>query len=130
MLAPRPALRAHAMILYRTTSRPVASHDAKTYQLVEMSWDALVVRDDLPNFLLRSIASLSIRATAMPDEATLLPPIGAGQEVWAAGVTYFRSRDARMEEAEQSGGARSSFYDRVYSAPRRGLFSKAALHRL
>ncbi len=61
------------------------------------------------------------------DAATLenhawLAPI-ADQEVWAAGVTYFRSRSARMEESEQSGGDR--FYDMVYEAERPELFFKA-----
>ncbi|MFK7766575.1 MAG: fumarylacetoacetate hydrolase family protein [Mariniblastus sp.] len=51
-----------------------------------------------------------------------LAPI-ANQEVWAAGVTYFRSRSARMEESEQSGGDR--FYDMVYEAERPELFFKA-----
>jgi len=52
----------------------------------------------------------------------LLAPMGS-QEVWAAGVTYFRSRDARMEESESSGGDR--FYDLVYEAERPELFFKA-----
>lgn len=64
------------------------------------------------------------------DAATgsgLLPPIGT-QEVWAAGVTYLRSRSARMEESSAAGGA--SFYDRVYSAHRPELFFKATPHRV
>jgi 2-dehydro-3-deoxy-D-arabinonate dehydratase len=55
----------------------------------------------------------------------LLPPIDL-QEVWAAGVTYERSRAARMEETE---GA-ESFYDRVYSAERPELFFKGAASRV
>ena len=51
-----------------------------------------------------------------------MPPIGS-QEVWAAGVTYFRSRDARMEESKSAGGG--DFYDRVYHAARPELFFKA-----
>jgi 2-dehydro-3-deoxy-D-arabinonate dehydratase len=54
------------------------------------------------------------------------PPIG-DQEVWAAGVTYFRSRTARMEEAETAGG--DVFYDKVYEAPRPELFFKATAAR-
>ncbi len=53
-------------------------------------------------------------------------PIG-DQEVWAAGVTYFRSRTARMEEAEIAGG--DIFYDKVYEAPRPELFFKATAAR-
>jgi 2-dehydro-3-deoxy-D-arabinonate dehydratase len=54
-------------------------------------------------------------------------PIGQ-QEVWAAGVTYFRSRTARMEESKDAGGG--SFYDKVYSAERPELFFKATPHRV
>jgi 2-dehydro-3-deoxy-D-arabinonate dehydratase len=57
----------------------------------------------------------------------LLPPIGS-QEVWAAGVTYLRSRDARMEEAKAAGGG--DFYDKVYDAERPELFFKALPHRV
>lgn len=53
-------------------------------------------------------------------------PIG-DQEVWAAGVTYYRSRTARMEEAETAGG--DVFYDKVYEAPRPELFFKATAAR-
>jgi hypothetical protein len=45
--------------------------------------------------------------------AQILAPIGS-QEVWAAGVTYFRSRSARMAESKDAGGG--DFYDRVYTA--------------
>lgn len=54
------------------------------------------------------------------------PPIG-DQEVWAAGVTYYRSRAARMEEAESAGG--DIFYDKVYDAERPELFFKATSPR-
>ena len=50
----------------------------------------------------------------------LLPPVDK-QEVWAAGVTYQRSKTARMEESESS----ASVYDKVYDAPRPELFFKA-----
>lgn len=55
----------------------------------------------------------------------LLPPI-TNQEVWAAGVTYMRSRKARMEESRDGG----SFYDRVYHAARPELFFKATPNRV
>jgi 2-dehydro-3-deoxy-D-arabinonate dehydratase len=53
-------------------------------------------------------------------DVTLLSPIEV-QEVWAAGVTYLRSKDARMEESDFSATA----YDRVYDAPRPELFFKS-----
>jgi 2-dehydro-3-deoxy-D-arabinonate dehydratase len=58
-------------------------------------------------------------------EATLLAPIDQ-QEVWAAGVTYKRSQEAR--ERESVGAAR--FYDLVYSADRPELFFKANPQRV
>ena len=65
-------------------------------------------------------------AGRLPASAvTLLPPID-GQEVWAAGVTYIRSRTARMEE---STGA-AACYDKVYEAPRPELFFKAMPYRV
>jgi 2-dehydro-3-deoxy-D-arabinonate dehydratase len=60
-------------------------------------------------------------------DVTLLPPVDA-QEVWAAGVTYLRSKTAREEEAAAAGGG--SFYDRVYTAARPELFFKATPARV
>ena len=59
--------------------------------------------------------------------SSVLAPIGA-QEVWAAGVTYERSKAARIEESSDAGGG--SFYDRVYDADRPELFLKATPHRV
>lgn len=59
------------------------------------------------------------------DGGTLLPPLES-QEVWAAGVTYRRSREARMEESEKE----ADVYDRVYSAERPELFFKATPRRV
>jgi 2-dehydro-3-deoxy-D-arabinonate dehydratase len=66
------------------------------------------------------------RAQNVPlHDLTLLAPIDQ-QEVWAAGVTYKRSQEAR--ERESIGAAR--FYDLVYSAPRPELFLKATPGRV
>src|SRR6185436_11787707 len=59
------------------------------------------------------------------ESVSVLAPIDA-QEVWAAGVTYKRSRTARMEESETA----ASCYDRVYVSPRPELFMKATPHRV
>jgi 2-dehydro-3-deoxy-D-arabinonate dehydratase len=59
------------------------------------------------------------------DAACLAPPV-EGQEVWAAGVTYQRSRSARMEESEHGATA----YDRVYDAERPEIFFKAQGHKV
>ncbi len=57
----------------------------------------------------------------------LLAPVG-NQEIWAAGVTYLRSRTARMEESKDAGGG--TFYDKVYHAERPELFFKGTPHRV
>ena len=57
----------------------------------------------------------------------ILAPL-VSQEVWAAGVTYYRSRTARIEESQDAGGG--DFYDRVYTAERPELFFKATPHRV
>lgn len=59
------------------------------------------------------------------SDVMLLAPLD-DQEVWAAGVTYKRSKTARMEESE----AAASCYDRVYEADRPELFLKATPHRV
>ncbi len=58
------------------------------------------------------------------EVVTLAAPVDR-QEVWAAGVTYLRSRDARMEESTQR-----DVYDRVYDADRPELFLKATPSRV
>lgn len=63
-------------------------------------------------------------AGPVPAGATVLAPVDA-QEVWAAGVTYLRSRDARMEESTAP-----DHYDRVYAADRPELFFKSTPQRV
>ena len=114
------------MRLYRTASELLLEQERQHYVLPETSLDMLLAREDLREFLLRRIAGLPVVA-ALPPDGLLLPPIGT-QEVWAAGVTYFRSRSARMEESKSAGGG--DFYDRVYHAERPELFFKATASRV
>ena len=114
------------MKLYRTRRGAVAEDHGQCYQLSDADWDELLNRPDLVRFLTSMTRRLApLQSFSLGDE--LLAPIGQ-QEVWAAGVTYFRSRTARMEEAEGAGG--SDFYDRVYHAERPELFFKATPHRV
>lgn len=114
------------MRLYRTNSALVLEHERQTYALPETNLDTLLSREDLREYLLRRIPSLPT-AAEVPTNGPLLPPIGT-QEVWAAGVTYFRSRAARMEESKTAGGG--DFYDRVYHAERPELFFKSTASRV
>jgi 2-dehydro-3-deoxy-D-arabinonate dehydratase len=112
--------------LYKTENGPVLEERGDFYQLAETDWDVLINRDDHELVL----TSMTRRATLLPGfspETDALAPIG-NQEVWAAGVTYFRSRTARMEESKSAGGG--DFYDRVYAADRPELFFKSTPHRV
>ena len=108
------------MLLYRTP-RGVVAADGDDCVLLAESWDNLIGPPGLPERIDRLVA----QGTALEafDPADTLAPL-VSQEVWAAGVTYYRSRDARMSESEQAGG--DSFYDRVYTAPRPELFFKGS----
>ena len=109
------------MIVYRTGDgvvvRPADDGEARR---VTRSWDELLRSASFASTVEEAYQS----GTALPefDAASALVPL-VGQEVWAAGVTYFRSRDARMAESAEAGGG--SFYDRVYEAERPELFFKA-----
>lgn len=70
--------------------------------------------------LREAVDAALLEPSAPASSVRLLAPVDA-QEVWAAGVTYLRSRDARLEE---SGGA--DVYQRVYEADRPELFFKCA----
>lgn len=108
------------MKVYNTSKGIFATEDDHDwYKLDVYSWDDLVFSPDLH--------AQARRACDKPEPSDLLPPIGS-QEVWAAGVTYYRSRSARMEESRDAGGG--TFYDRVYSAERPELFFKATARRV
>jgi 2-dehydro-3-deoxy-D-arabinonate dehydratase len=78
----------------------------------------LLERTDLADELMRlSRAGLEEH---LLDGVRLRTPVES-QEVWAAGVTYLRSKEARMEESEFS----ADVYDRVYGAARPELFFKS-----
>lgn len=116
------------MKLFRTTNGCVIEHDKTFYSAGDAEWDTLITRDDLEEHLRKSIGlGPGLDGNPIADARTLRSPIG-NQEVWAAGVTYFRSRDARMDESKSTGGG--DFYDRVYSAERPELFFKATASRV
>ena len=112
------------MLLYRTASAWwVQTAPGIGIPLPPNATDSLTTREDLFEYLEKTARA----GTPESLPRRLLAPIQA-QEVWAAGVTYFRSRAARMAESESAGGG--DFYDRVYSAERPELFFKATPHRV
>ncbi|HTH52667.1 MAG TPA: fumarylacetoacetate hydrolase family protein [Edaphobacter sp.] len=112
------------MKLYRTQSGILAEEGGNYYPVESSSWDELIAD---PDVYLRAKAALSAKPVSAPAQDQILAPVG-NQEVWAAGVTYFRSRDARIEESKDAGGG--TFYDRVYNAERPEIFFKATGRRV
>ena len=110
------------MLLYRTASA-WWTETAPGVGIAIPAASSLTTREDLFEYLEK--ASREGVSTPRPQE--FLAPLEE-QEVWAAGVTYFRSRAARMAESESSGGG--DFYDRVYTAERPELFFKTTPHRV
>jgi 2-dehydro-3-deoxy-D-arabinonate dehydratase len=117
------------MHLYKTTKGNILSHSDVNY-LVDKEWDNLINQEDLYAHLLQvGSVSKEIGKEIFNDcvQNYLVAPVGR-QELWASGVTYLRSRDARMEESKQSGGG--DFYQKVYEAERPELFFKALPQRI
>ncbi|KAA9354692.1 fumarylacetoacetate hydrolase family protein [Larkinella humicola] len=120
------------MKLYRTRQGIVVEDNrtdgpSRFHRAPSDDWDYLVNQDDLFQFLQQEIPS----TTASDEyrvwtETQLLPPINQ-QEIWASGVTYLKSRNARMEESKDAGGG--DFYERVYDAERPELFFKSTAAR-
>ena len=102
------------MKLYRTQNGIVVEKHGSHFAVPATSWDDLLASPDL-----------HAQVEAATDPATLTSILAPciSQDVWAAGVTYFRSRNARIEESKDAGGG--TFYDRVYSAARPELFFKS-----
>ncbi|MDH5382095.1 MAG: fumarylacetoacetate hydrolase family protein [Cyclobacteriaceae bacterium] len=112
------------MKIYRTAKGIIIENQGKYFLTSETNWDAFVNRNDLYEFLTKLLPRLE--ETLLTD-TQILAPLGS-QEVWAAGVTYMRSREARMEESKESGAA--VFYSHVYEAPRPELFFKSTASRV
>ncbi len=113
--------------VYRSADAVLVMRGQLLYRLPRIDWDTLFREEEPEEFLLATVEGLSPVPRARIEDYYLGAPV-VSQEVWAAGVTYYRSRDARMEESKDAGGA--SFYDRVYEAERPELFFKATPHRV
>jgi len=111
--------------LYYTAPSIFVETDGRFYQLENTDWISFINRDDLYPHVQDVISDLQPLSTA-PNLAQLPPPVEQ-QEVWGSGVTYYRSRTARMEESEASGG--DVFYNRVYDAKRPEIFYKGSKRR-
>jgi 2-dehydro-3-deoxy-D-arabinonate dehydratase len=110
--------------LYRTSNGAFVEKDGSFHEAGSMDWDELLASTDL-HAMARAAIEKGVAANF--DAKTILAPV-VSQEVWAAGVTYYRSRNARMDESKDAGGG--DFYDRVYAAERPELFFKATGRRV
>jgi 2-dehydro-3-deoxy-D-arabinonate dehydratase len=109
------------MKIYRTPTGVNVHSDRRWHSVRDFSFDRLF-REREP---LRWLRDRLMDGGREPRPGELPPPLES-QEVWAAGVTYLRSREARMEESERE----ADVYDRVYDADRPELFFKATASRV
>ncbi|MCX6298026.1 MAG: fumarylacetoacetate hydrolase family protein [Bacteroidetes bacterium] len=114
------------MHLYNTTSGIYLEKQGLFYLIDTQQWNELVNTNNLYAYLQLLIFTANPINKEAFGQLTILPPI-QHQEIWAAGVTYLRSREARMEESKISGGA--DFYAKVYDAARPELFFKSTAAR-
>ncbi|GBF21484.1 MULTISPECIES: fumarylacetoacetate hydrolase family protein [Arenibacter] len=114
------------MKIYKTNQGVLIENDNKFY-LTDKEWDSFIIDDDIYDNTLSLISRLDPieNSTAILKDG-LMPPVGR-QEIWASGVTYYKSREARIEESKDAGGG--DFYDRVYNAERPELFFKSTASR-
>lgn len=100
------------------------SEDSRTIWAWQEHADAGVLDTTLDSLLAAPDFAQAVQeaktSRTLPRSLQPLAPVDSS-EIWAAGVTYERSRDARREESEGGG----DFYDKVYTADRPELFLKA-----
>ncbi|GAC1414750.1 MAG: fumarylacetoacetate hydrolase family protein [Acidobacteriaceae bacterium] len=106
------------MKLYRMQHGNFVEQSGNFFAIEGSGWNELISEPGLVQKARLACAGSPVAVNA--NEA--LAPVDT-QEVWASGVTYYRSRSARIEESKDAGGG--TFYDRVYSAERPELFFKS-----
>ncbi len=111
------------MKLYKTNQGIIIELSEKFYLSNAENWDDYINQENLFDIITADIQSLSEISW---NKEGILAPI-QNQEIWASGVTYMRSREARMDESKDSGGA--DFYAKVYEAERPELFFKSTAAR-
>ena len=115
------------MKLYKTKSGILIQGENQFY-LINENWDSLVNDDNLYDKIEKIAQDKNpVNNGQELINSVLEAPIGS-QELWASGVTYFRSKQGRQEESKKAGGA--DFYQHVYEAERPELFFKATPNRI
>ncbi len=90
------------MKIYKTSRGIVIEQAGKYYKSNQSGWANFINRDNLFKHVTEEMASLTHDATIEHWLANEIEAPVDQQEVWAAGVTYLRSRDARMEESQET----------------------------
>lgn len=117
------------MKLFKVRPGIVIEADNSSFYLLEhVRWDEFINDDKL----YEKMKSIIQNNKATPEAGDLIasaimPPVES-QELWACGVTYYRSKVGRQEESKDAGGG--DFYGRVYEAERPEVFFKANPHRI
>lgn len=112
------------MKLYNTSEGIVIAREHEQFLVRNESWDTFINDDDLYKKVLKATEGSKPLSGLL--QKGLVAPLGS-QEIWAAGVTYFRSKVGRQEESKNAGGG--DFYARVYEAERPELFFKSPAYR-
>jgi len=115
------------MKLYKTQNGIIIQKENNFYR-VDDNWNSFVNDDNL----YEKMEKISQEDDPVNDgqkliETGLEAPIGS-QELWASGVTYFRSKQGRQEESKKAGGG--DYYQHVYEAERPEIFFKATPNRI
>jgi 2-dehydro-3-deoxy-D-arabinonate dehydratase len=115
------------MKLYKTKKGIVVDKEGSLYLVENQNWDTFL-NDDQLFAKLKKITETSSPNTQAKDliAKELQAPIQS-QEIWASGVTYYRSKVGRQEESKDAGGG--DFYGRVYEAERPEIFFKSTANR-
>lgn len=115
------------MKLYKTTKGIVIEKGENFYLIENQDWDEYINDDLLYSKLEQATKNLTANAEAKSFTETAIEAPIQSQEIWACGVTYYKSKVGRQEESALTGGA--DFYARVYEAERPEIFFKATASR-
>lgn len=114
------------MKVYKTKDGAIIEKEGQFYKRQFSDWDNFINRENLHYLLLQEVDGLTPINNPNISENSITP-IG-GQEIWASGVTYKRSREARMEESKNR--AAEVFIIRFMMLKGRSCFSSRPLVEL
>jgi 2-dehydro-3-deoxy-D-arabinonate dehydratase len=113
------------MKIYKTDGQIIIEKDLAYYSVTDQDWDDFI-NDDLLFEKAVALTTSLVPRQKFPS-VPVLAPVGK-QELWACGVTYYRSMVGRQEESKDAGGG--DFYARVYDAVRPEVFFKSTAQRI